>query len=169
MTKCSRVRYCCKKPWKDLRKQWLEAVQEELQSFEKNFAWELVDVPKDGTIVQCKWVLRKKYDSENNVRYRARLVAKDFTQKYGVDYTDTFSPVVRHTTLRLLFALSVKLGLNVTHLDVKTAFLNGDLEETIYMKIPDCYNSSSSVSKVLKLKRPFMDLSRPLEPGIKSR
>ncbi|GBP45102.1 Retrovirus-related Pol polyprotein from transposon TNT 1-94 [Eumeta japonica] len=124
--------------------QWLEAVQEELQSFEKNSAWELVDVPKDGTIVQCKWVLRKKYDSENNVRYRARLVAKGFTQKYGVDYTDTFSPVVRHTTLRLLFALSVKLGLNVTHLDVKTAFLNGDLEETIYMKIPDCYNSSSS-------------------------
>ncbi|GBP63085.1 Retrovirus-related Pol polyprotein from transposon TNT 1-94 [Eumeta japonica] len=61
--------------------QWLEAVQEELQSFEKNSAWELVDVPKDGTIVQCKWVLRKKYDSENNVRYRARLVAKGFTQK----------------------------------------------------------------------------------------
>lgn len=140
--------------------QWLAAVQDELQSFEKNSAWELVDVPKDGTIVQCKWVLRKKYDSANNVRYRARLVAKGFTQKYGVDYTETFSPVVRHTTLRLLFALSVKLGLEVSHLDVKTAFLNGDLEETIYMKMPDCYNSGTSVCNVLKLKKAIYGLKQ---------
>lgn len=140
--------------------QWLAAVQDELLSFEKNSAWELVDVPKDGTIVQCKWVLRKKYDSENNVLYRARLVAKGFTQKYGVDYTETFSPVVRHTTLRLLFALSVKLGLDVTHLDVKTAFLNGDLEEIIHMKMPDCYNSNSSVCKVLKLKKAIYGLKQ---------
>lgn len=140
--------------------QWLAAVQDELLSFEKNSAWELVDAPKDGTIVQCKWVLRKKYDSENNVLYRARLVAKGFTQKYGVDYTETFSPVVRHTTLRLLFALSVKLGLDVTHLDVKTAFLNGDLEEIIHMKMPDCYNSNSSVCKVLKLKKAIYGLKQ---------
>lgn len=140
--------------------QWLAAVQDELLSFEKNSAWELVDVPKDGTIVQCKWVLRKKYDSENNVLYRARLVAKGFTQKYGVDYTETFSPVVRHTTLRLLFALSVELGLDVTHLDVKTAFLNGDLEEIIHMKMPDCYNSNSSVCKVLKLKKAIYGLKQ---------
>lgn len=140
--------------------QWSAAVQDELQSFEKNSAWEIVDVPKDGTIVQCKWVLRKKYDSENNVRYRARLVAKGFTQKHGVDYTETFSPVVRHTTLRLLFALSVKLGLDVSHLDVKTAFLNGDLEETIYMKIPDCYYTNNSACKVLKLKKAIYGLKQ---------
>lgn len=140
--------------------QWLAAVQDELQSFEMNSAWELVDVPKDGTIVQCKWVLRKKYDSENNVRYRARLVAKGFTQKHGVDYTETFSPVVRHTTLRLLFALSVKLGLDINHLDVKTAFLNGDLEETIYMKMPDCYNTSSTNCKVLKLNKAIYGLKQ---------
>lgn len=140
--------------------QWLAAVQDELQSFEKNSAWELVDAPKDGTIVQCKWVLRKKYDSENNIRYRARLVAKGFTQKHGIDYTETFSPVVRHTTLRLLFALSVKLGLDVNHLDVKTAFLNGDLEETIYMRMPECYNSDSSVCKVLKLKKAIYGLKQ---------
>lgn len=140
--------------------QWLAAVQDELESFEKNSAWELVDVPINGTIVQCKWVLRKKYDIENQVRYRARLVAKGFTQKHGVDYTETFSPVVRHTTLRLLFALSVKLGLEVNHLDVKTAFLNGDLEETIYMKMPDCYYSNSLVSKVLKLKKAIYGLKQ---------
>lgn len=140
--------------------QWLAAVQDELQSFEKNSAWELVDAPKDGTIVQCKWVLRKKYDSENNIRYRARLVAKGFTQKHGIDYTETFSPVVRHTTLRLLFALSVKLDLDVNHLDVKTAFLNGDLEETIYMRMPECYNSDSSVCKVLKLNKAIYGLKQ---------
>lgn len=140
--------------------QWLMAVQDELLSFEKNSAWELVDVPVNGTIVQCKWVLRKKYDSDNKVRYRARLVAKGFTQKHGVDYTETFSPVVRHTTLRLLFALSVKLGLEVSHLDVKTAFLNGDLEETIYMKMPECYKSSSAGCKVLKLKKAIYGLKQ---------
>lgn len=102
--------------------------------------------------MQCKWVLRKKYDSDNNVGCRARLVAKGFTQKHGVDYAEAFSPVVRHTTFRLLFALSVQLGLDVTHLDVKTAFLNGGLEETIFMQKPDCYGSSNTTSKVLKLK-----------------
>lgn len=142
------------------KEQWLEAVRDELQCFDYNNAWELTDLPKDSTIVQCRWVLRKKYDSENNVRYRARLVAKGFSQKQGVDYTETFSPVVRHTTLRLLFSLSVQLGLDVTHLDVKTAFLNGDLEETIYMQKPDCYNSPGSANKVLKLKKAIYGLKQ---------
>jgi len=123
------------------REQWLEAIRDELQCFDDNDAWELTDAPKDSTIVKCRWVLCKKYDNESKVRFRARLVAKGFSQKPGVDYTETFSPVVRHTTLRLLFSLSVQFDLDVTHLDVKTAFLNGNLEETIYMQKPDCFNS----------------------------
>lgn len=142
------------------REQWLEAVRDELQCFDDNNAWELADAPKDNTIVQCRWVLRKKYDSENKVRYRARLVAKGFAQKPGVDYSETFSPVVRHTTLRLLFSLSVQLGLDVTHLDVKTAFLNGDLEETIFMQKPDCYDLPGSCNKVLKLKKAIYGLKQ---------
>ena len=104
------------------KEHWEQAVKEELQCFEENNAWELVDAPSSGTLVKCKWVLKKKINSENKVRYRARLVAKGYTQKYGVDYEETFSPVVRHSTLRLLFALSVQMDLDVIHLDVKTVF-----------------------------------------------
>lgn len=142
------------------KEQWLNAVNEELQSFNDNGAWELVDAPKSGTIVKCKWVLKKKYDSDNKVRFRARLVAKGFMQKQGVDYSETFSPVVRHTTLRMLFALSVQLGLDVTHLDVTTAFLNGELDETVYMHKPDCFSSPECDGKVLKLKKAIYGLKQ---------
>lgn len=71
-------------------------MREELQAFECNEAWELIDVPSDTSIVQSKWVLNKKFDVNNKVRYRARLVAKGFSQRSGIDYEDTFSPVVKH-------------------------------------------------------------------------
>lgn len=112
---------------------WKQAIEAELASFEENDAWEVVEKPENATLVKCKWVFRKKFDSENNVRYKARLVAKGFTQKPGVDYDETFSPVVRHSTLRFLIALSVHLNLKTTHLDVTTAFLNGSLTETVFM------------------------------------
>ncbi|XP_074037972.1 uncharacterized protein [Leptinotarsa decemlineata] len=79
------------------KEQWEQAVKEELKSFEDNNAWEVVDVPASGNIVKCKWVLKKKCDNENHVCYRARLVAKGCSQKHGVDYEETFSPVVRFT------------------------------------------------------------------------
>lgn len=143
------------------KNQWLLAVKEELQCFKDNNAWELVDMPTDNkTVVKCKWVLRKKLDNDNKVRYRARLVAKGYMQKKNVDYSDTFSPVVRHSTLRLLFALSVKLNLDVTHLDVTTAFLNGDLDETIYMQPPECLLDAQTNNKVLKLNRAIYGLKQ---------
>lgn len=74
-------------------------MKNELQCFEDNDAWETVDIPRDGNFVQCKWVFKRKIDSEIKVRYRARLVAKGFNQKAG-DFDETFSPVVRHSTLR---------------------------------------------------------------------
>ncbi|GBP34018.1 Retrovirus-related Pol polyprotein from transposon TNT 1-94 [Eumeta japonica] len=144
------------------KEQWLEAIKDELQCFDDNNAWELTEAPKDSIspILKCKWVLCKKYDSESRVRFRARLVAKGFLQKQGVDYTETFSPVVRHTTLRLLFSLSVQLDLYVTHLDVKTAFLNGNLEENIYMQKPECFDSSDNSKKVLKLNKAIYGLKQ---------
>lgn len=142
------------------KEQWRQAMAEELKSFEDNQAWELVSIPKDSSVVKCKWVLKKKYDSEGNVRFRARLVAKGYTQKYGVDYEETFAPVVRHTTLRLLFALSVQLNLDISHLDVTTAFLNGYLEEDIYMEKPEGFPSSDGKGQVLKLKRAIYGLKQ---------
>jgi hypothetical protein len=118
------------------KEMWRQAMMEELKAFEDNQAWELVDVKKADRVVQCKWVFKKKFESDNKVRFRARLVAKGFTQKEGVDYKETYSPVLRYSTLRLLFALSVKLKFTITHLDVTTAFLNGYLDENVYMQVP---------------------------------
>lgn len=90
------------------KQQWLQAIAEELQSFDDNQVWETVDALDNASVVQCKWVLRKKYDCDGKVRYRARLVAKGFSQKADIDYQKTFSPVITHSTLRLLLALSVQ-------------------------------------------------------------
>lgn len=140
---------------------WKKAMLEELESFEENNAWEVVDWPKDtsAAVVRCKWVFKKKVSCEGVVRYRARLVAKGFSQKKGIDYEETFSPVVRFSSLRLLFALSVKLGLDISHLDVKTAFLNGYLKENVYMQIPESFVCSDE-NKCLKLKRAIYGLKQ---------
>lgn len=114
---------------------WREAMADEIKSFEDNQTWELIDRPPGASVVQCKWVFKKKCDNENRVSYRARLVAKGFSQKAGVDFDETFAPVIRYSSLRMLIALSLKL--NLTHLDVKTAFLNGYLQETVLMKQPE--------------------------------
>ena len=142
------------------RQQWLQAIAEELQSFKDNQVWEVVDAPDNVSVVQCKWVLKRKLDCDNKVRYRARLVAKGFSQKAGIDYQETFSPVIRHSTLRLLFALSVQLGMDITHLDVTTAFLNGHLKENIFMYLPEGFPVKDSQSKVLKLKKAVYGLKQ---------
>ncbi|CAG4978543.1 unnamed protein product [Colias eurytheme] len=142
------------------KEQWKMAMAEELQSFKENDAWELSNPPQDVRVVQCKWVLRKKYDCDNNIRFRARLVARGFSQVQGVDYTETFSPVVRHTTLRLLFALSVQNNLDITHLDVTTAFLYGILEEDIYIQIPEGFSETVEKGQVLKLKKSMYGLKQ---------
>jgi len=143
------------------KNKWKEAMKEEINSFEENDAWEVVDIPTNGTVVDCKWVFKRKVDNENEVRYRARLVAKGFSQKQGIDYDETFSPVVRYTTLRFLFALSVNLNLKVRHLDVTTAFLNGFLEENVYMRQPEGFiKDGSDKTKVLKLKRAIYGLKQ---------
>lgn len=143
------------------REWWAAAMQEELQSFQENSAWEVVDTPKSATVVKCKWVFKRKIESENNrVRYRTRLVAKGFAQKEGVDFNETLSPVVRHTTLRLLFALSVKLDMFIFHLDVTTAFLNGDLKENVSMTIPEGLELNDCKNKVLKLKKAIYGLKQ---------
>lgn len=137
--------------------QWTQAMNDELKSFEDNEAWEVVDLPVNSTVVPCKWVFKRKMDIDNNITYRARLVAKGYVQKPGVDFDETFSPVLRHSSLRLLFALAAQMKLDVTHLDVKTAFLNGLLKETVYMKMPVGFQCDN---KVLKLKKAIYGLKQ---------
>ncbi|KAK1664874.1 hypothetical protein QYE76_053033 [Lolium multiflorum] len=117
---------------------WKEAVRSEMDSILANGTWEVTDRPYGCKPVGCKWVFKKKLRPDGTIeKYKARLVAKGYTQKEGEDFFDTYSPVARLTTIRVLLSLAASHGLLVHQMDVKTAFLNGELEEEIYMEQPD--------------------------------
>ncbi|KAL0402528.1 UNVERIFIED_CONTAM: Retrovirus-related Pol polyprotein from transposon TNT 1-94 [Sesamum latifolium] len=109
---------------------WRIAMNEEIGSLHKNQTWRLVSLPKGKKAIGCKWVFAKKegFPSQSDVRYKARLVAKGYVQKEGIDYNEVFSPVVKHSSIRILLALVAQLDLELVQLDVKTAFLHGDLK-----------------------------------------
>ena len=117
---------------------WLEAILKEINSLSANNTWELVDLPKGRKLISSKWVFKKKYRPSGLIdKYKARLVARGFTQKHGIDYEETFAPTLRYESLRLLFSLCIKHGLRCWLLDVITAYLNGDLDKDIYMSMPE--------------------------------
>ena len=120
-------------------KQWLAAMNEEIESLQKNQTWELVQLPKGKRIVGCKWVFKRKegIPGIEPPRFKARLVAKGYTQKEGIDFHEVFSPVVKHSSIRILLAIVSTFDLELEQLDVKTAFLHGELEEQIYMSQPE--------------------------------
>ena len=119
-------------------------MKEEMNSIKSNGVWDLVELPNGVKAIGCKWVFKTKKDSLGNIeRYKERLVAKGFTQKEGIDYTETFSPVSKKDSLRVILALVAHFDLELQQMDVKTAFLNGDLEEEVYMKKPEGFSSSN--------------------------
>jgi hypothetical protein len=102
---------------------WTQAINKELDALKRNKTWELVKLPPGEKALSNKWVFKIKHDSESKItKYKARLVAKGFTQTYGFNYIETFSPVVRHSTLRLLFSLAIQLDWKIDHWDIVTAF-----------------------------------------------
>lgn len=127
--------------------QWEAAIKEEIDSLNLNNTWTVVNRPIGKNIVDCKWVFSVKIDEQGNpTKYKARLVAKGFSQKYLIDYNETFAPVARITTFRVMLAFSNQHDLLVHHMDMKTAFLHGNLDEEIYMKIPE--GLKANVNKV---------------------
>ncbi|KAL5515273.1 hypothetical protein EMCRGX_G000418 [Ephydatia muelleri] len=127
----------------------------------QNETWECVELPKGRKPVGCKWVFKAKRGSDGKVqRFKARLVAKGFTQKHGIDYDETFSPVVRFTSVRTLLAFAVQNGMMVHQIDVVTAFLNGTLEEEIYMEQPPGYIKKGEEHLVCKLKKSIYGLKQ---------
>nr|GEU43932.1 putative zinc finger, CCHC-type [Tanacetum cinerariifolium] len=117
----------------DQSSHWREAMKDELNSMSKNNVWEFVELPKGAKPVRCKWVFKTKLDPNGNIeRYKARLVAKGYTKKESVDYKETFSPISRKDSLRIIMALVAHFDLELHQLDVKTAFLNED----VYMAQP---------------------------------
>ena len=112
----------------------LGAMASEMKSLQENDMWELVHLPEGRKALGSKWVYKVKTDADGSIeRYKARLVAQGYSQKYGTDYDQTYSPVVRLESFRTLLALSVQYGLKIHQVDVTTAFLNSELEE-VYMK-----------------------------------
>lgn len=134
-------------------KDWVIAMQHEITALESNNTWELVDLPKDKHVIGCRWVYKIKHRADGTIeRHKARLVAKGFTQLEGVDFLDTFSPVAKLTTVRLLLALAATNNWFLKQLDVSNAFLHGDLHEEVYMKLPPGYLSHNN-NKVCRLKK----------------
>jgi len=115
-----------------------------------------------------KWVFKVKKDpADNIVKHKARLVAKGYAQIQGVDYDEVFAPVARLETVRVLIALAAQRDWEIHHMDVKSAFLNGELIEEVYVNQPPGFTSSYTVKRVLKLKKPLcMASNRPQEPGM---
>ena len=130
---------------------WKRAMIEEFNSLQENNTWKLTELPPNRKPIQCKWVFKTKRDADGRiVRYKARLVAKGFTQKQGIDYGETFSPVVRYTSIRMLLAISAKYNLDIEQMDVVTAFLHGKIDEDIYMIQPPEFAQDDKVCKLNK-------------------
>uniref|UniRef100_A0A5S6QQU2 Integrase catalytic domain-containing protein n=1 Tax=Trichuris muris TaxID=70415 RepID=A0A5S6QQU2_TRIMR len=143
------------------KKKWISAAEEEIKSLKDYKVWELVDLPQGKKTITSKWVFKMKPDSQGRAHtYKARLVARGFSQKYGLDYDETFAPVVRHETVRVLFTVAAARRLHVRHLDVKCAYLNGELEEEIYMEQPQGFVVPGKESKVLRLKKSIYGLKQ---------
>ena len=116
-------------------------MKDEIDALEDNGTWSVVSLPVGKHAVGCKWVFKIKYNADGSVeRYKARLVAKGYTQQEGIDYMDTFAPVSKLLTVKLLLALASINGWFLYQLDVNNAFLHGDLDEEVYMTIPPGYS-----------------------------
>ena len=140
---------------------WKEAMYDEMDSPISNKTWKLVDLPLGCKTIGCKWVLRKKLKLDGIIdKFKARLVAKGYKQKADVDFFDTFSPITRITSIRLLIAVATIYDLKIHQMDVKIAFWIGDLDEEIYMDQPEGFVESSQESKVCKLTKSLYGLKQ---------
>uniref|UniRef100_A0A2N9H2E5 CCHC-type domain-containing protein n=1 Tax=Fagus sylvatica TaxID=28930 RepID=A0A2N9H2E5_FAGSY len=141
---------------------WMEAMVEENESLSKNKTWELTELPKGKKPIGCKWVFKKKeaVSEKEGERFKARLVAKGYSQRHGIDYDEVFSPVVRHTSIRAVLALVAHQDLELEQLDVKTAFLHGNLEEEIFMVQPEGFKQLGTENLVCRLKKSLYGLKQ---------
>ncbi|KAI3780212.1 hypothetical protein L2E82_10183 [Cichorium intybus] len=134
---------------------WMIAMHNEMESLQRNGTWDLVPIPKGKMPVKCKWVykLKEPVNPNEKPRYKARLVAKGYSQIPGVDYTDIYSPVFKHTSIRALLGLVASNDYELEQLDVTTAFLNGELEEEIFMQQPEGFVVPGKEDYVYKFNR----------------
>jgi hypothetical protein len=138
---------------------WNKAMDEELDQIEKNDTWELVPRPKNKNVIDTKWVFRNKLNEDGQVtRNKARLVCKGYAQIEGIDIEETFSPVARMEAICFLLAYACSKNVKVYQMDIKSAFLNGELEEEVYIEQPEGFQLSENTDYVCKLKKALYGL-----------
>lgn len=134
-------------------RKWKIAMDDEMESLRNFGTWQITKLPPGASAIGCKWVYKTKTDQNGNiVKFKARLVAQGFSQKYGRDYDEIFAPVASPTTLKILLTVAGKRKMAVQHFDIQTAYLNGDLSHEVYMKQPSGYTTgdTSEVCKLVK-------------------
>lgn len=140
---------------------WKDAMDEEIKSITKNDTWELTTLPRGHKAIGVRWVYKAKKNAKGEVeRYKARLVAKGYSQRQGIDYDEVFAPVARLETIRLIISLAAQNKWKIYQMDVKSAFLNGFLEEEVYIEQPLGYEVKGQEEKVLKLKKALYGLKQ---------
>ena len=140
---------------------WITAMQEELHQFERNKVWRLVPRPPDRPVIGAKWVFRNKLDDQGTItRNKARLVAKGYNQQEGIDYDETFAPVARLEAIRMLIAYVAHRGFKLYQMDVKSAFLNGLLQEEVYVEQHLEFKDEKRPEYVYKLEKALCGLKQ---------
>ena len=138
---------------------WREAMDREIAALKENQTWKLIPLPKGAKAIPCKWVFRLKTNPDSTIdKYKARLVVKGFGQRYGIDYSQTFSPVAKLGTIRSILSVAATEQMELVQFDVSTAFLYGELEETIYMEQPEGYEDGTT--RVCELKKSLYGLKQ---------
>lgn len=142
-------------------KVWIKACEDELRSIEKNRTWSLVDLPKGFKAIGLKWVFKIKRNADGSIsKFKARLVAKGYIQQHGIDYDEVFAPVARIETIRLIIAIAASREWKIHHLDVKTAFLHGELREEVYVSQPEGFEVKGKENKVYRLHKALYGLKQ---------
>jgi len=140
---------------------WVKAMECELESMHSNSVWTLVKVPNDIKLIGCKWLYKRKKGVDGKVEtLKAILVAKWFTQKEGIDYEDTFSPCSMLQSIQIPLAIATHFDYEIWQMDVKTPFLNGQLDEDIYMIQPNGFITDNQEDRVCKLQRSIYGLKQ---------
>lgn len=139
--------------------EWTRACEDEIESIVKNNTWVLVELPIGVKPIGLKWVFKIKRNSDGSInKFKARLVAKGYVQQHGIDFEEVFAPVARRETIRILINLAAANGWHVHHLDVKTAFLHGELKEDVYVSQPEGFEKKGHENKVYKLNKALYGL-----------
>ena len=143
------------------QKEWYNAMQDEMSSLHENHTYDLVKLPKGKKVLKNKWVFRLKSGEDGTPpRFKARVVVKGFEQKKGVDFDEIFSPVVKMSSIRVVLGMAASMDLEVEQLDVKTAFLHGDLEEEIYMEQLKGFEVKGKEKMVCRLRKSLYGLKQ---------